>query len=89
MDIVLAAVNARRPRPVDNQNKNLERYTHAVWLSLLYPTPKSYVKSWGSVEFFFCGEGSGHGVWMGDAGTATGLAWWDGDGDDFHSRIGL
>jgi len=52
------------------------------------PPPKSYVKSWGPSNFF-CGDRSGHGVWMGDAGTGTGLAWWGGNGDDFHPRAGL
>jgi len=54
VDSVLAAVNARRPRPVDNQNKNLERYRLPMQFGAVCytPTPKSYVKSWGSVEFF-------------------------------------
>ena len=37
--------------------KKLERYTQLVTLSTR-PPPKSYVKSWGSVQFFFWG-GSG------------------------------
>jgi len=57
VDIVLAAVNARRPRPVDNQNKNLERYTHAVWRSLLYPHTEKLRKKLGVRRIFFVGRG--------------------------------